>query len=83
MAATTTNHFPLATETYADPGSDGLSTIGGSDAGASGSSPGAVEISRGGMIAIIVVVSVVGLFGSKASPLVLYLGRSPSQDMGC
>ncbi|KAK6845814.1 hypothetical protein PG990_007732 [Apiospora arundinis] len=62
--ATTTAPFPLATESPATI-YDGSSSSPGSGTaeGASGSSPGAVEISHGGMVAIIVVVSVVAVLG--------------------
>lgn len=62
MSATSTNAFPLATETSIPD-----DTIGGDAAGASGSAKGALEISQGGMIAIIVIVSVVAVLGSKIS----------------
>ncbi|KAK2049907.1 hypothetical protein LZ31DRAFT_291483 [Colletotrichum somersetense] len=66
MSATTSNFFPLATETYfPDTPGDASSSGNGVDteAGASGDSPGAVNLSREAMIAIIVVVSVVGALG--------------------
>ncbi len=63
----TSGAFPLSTlDPYTGPGS--ASDSGGgvdSAAGASGSSPGVVEISRGAMIAIIVVVCVVAVVGSE------------------
>lgn len=64
--ATTTAPFPLATgdPTIYDGPSSSTSSSGTAE-GASGSSPGAVEISHGGMVAIIVVVSVVAVLGSK------------------
>ena len=65
--ATTTAPFPLATGDpsviYDGPSSTSVSS--GTAEGASGSSPGAVEISHGGMVAIIVVVCVVAILGSK------------------
>ena len=65
MASTTNDPFPLATE---DPSIYGPSSTSGVDnaEGASGSSPGAIEISHGGMVAIIVVVSVVAVLGSRS-----------------
>ena len=64
--ATSTSAFPLATEQphtqEPDPPGAGQN---GNAAGASGSSPGVVEISRGALIAIIVVVAVVAIMGSK------------------
>ena len=60
--ATTTGSFPLATESpYTGPPTEGT----GDDAGASGPSSYGTEISHGAMIAIIVVVCVVGVLGSK------------------
>jgi hypothetical protein len=64
MAATTTNPFPLATE-QPFPGDAPPSGADANAVGASGSSPGAVELSRGALIAIIVVVCVVGVGGSE------------------
>ncbi|KAF6819373.1 hypothetical protein CSOJ01_01430 [Colletotrichum sojae] len=65
MTATSTNYFPLATETYyPDVAGDASSSVGvDNEAGASGDSPGAVGLSHDAMIAIIVVVSVVGALG--------------------
>ncbi|KAL0941790.1 uncharacterized protein CTRU02_204554 [Colletotrichum truncatum] len=66
MATTTSNYFPLATETYYPGGAGDASSPGGhvdNDAGASGDSPGAVGLSPNAMIAIIVVVSIVGALG--------------------
>jgi len=63
----TSAFFPLATENpypedvHGGPPNTGVDNA----AGASGSSPGAVEISRGALIAIIVVVVVVGVIGSE------------------
>ncbi len=72
MAATATVHdFPLATEHPYTGGQDGgpgtvnSGDADGSAAGASGSTGGGLELSRGGLIAIIVVVVVVGLVGSE------------------
>jgi hypothetical protein len=70
MTTTTSQYFPLATE-HPCTGNDcdGPTANGGGGvdtaAGAAGASPGAVEISRGAMTAIIVVVSVVALLGSE------------------
>lgn len=58
----TTAAFPLATE---PPVWDGPDPESGSDAGASGHSTGSVNISRGAMVAIIVIVTVVAVVGSK------------------
>lgn len=70
--ATGTAAFPLATELpYAvrqdgSIGDDGSSSEpSGTEAGASGESTGGVHISQGALIAIIVVVCVVGVIGSK------------------
>ncbi|KAF5511664.1 hypothetical protein CGCS363_v002288 [Colletotrichum siamense] len=65
MAATTSNYFPLATETYyPDAAGDASGSSGvDNDAGAAGDSPGAVGLSSQAMIAIIVVVSIVGALG--------------------
>lgn len=68
--ATATSSFPLATEHPftggdASAGSAGAGdSFDGSIAGASGSSTGTLELSRGGLIAIIVVVCVIGIVGS-------------------
>jgi len=68
--ATPTHDFPLAGETATqDTGPD----IDGSIAGASGSDASGVSLSREGLIAIIVVVCVVGIFGSES----FLLGNSP------
>lgn len=64
--ATSTGSFPLATESPFTGGDDGSSSQSGTDAGASGPSSGGVQISQGAMIAIIVVVCVVGVIGSKS-----------------
>lgn len=66
MASTTNAPFPLATMDPSIYGpSDPSGTIDNAE-GASGSSPGAIEISHGGMVAIIVVVCVVAVLGSKS-----------------
>jgi hypothetical protein len=75
MAATSTASFPLATENpFTGEGEDARtgtagaapgSAADGSAAGASGSSSGSMELSRGGLIAIIVVVVFIALVGSK------------------
>lgn len=63
--ATATSAFPLATEDpYTGPGSASATSTVDNNAGASGSDSGAFDISRGGMIAIIVVVCVVAIVGS-------------------
>jgi len=68
--ATASSYFPLASEDpcTSDCGSDG-SPDSGSVAGASGSSPGSINISHGAMIAIIVVVAVVAVVGISSSIL--------------
>lgn len=72
---TTSAPFPLATEgSFTGGGEDaGAGSAGagpgsaadGSAAGASGSSSGSMELSRGGLIAVIVVVCVVAIVGSE------------------
>ncbi|KLU88643.1 hypothetical protein MAPG_07628 [Magnaporthiopsis poae ATCC 64411] len=69
MSATSTNAFPLATEASVPD-----DTLKGDAAGASGSAKGALEISQGGMIAIIVIVSVVAVLGI-ASSVLFYLAK--------
>ncbi|KAJ4293730.1 hypothetical protein N0V88_005238 [Collariella sp. IMI 366227] len=59
--------FPLAGETGHDQSTD----INGSDAGASGTSTGGVNLSHGALVAIIVVVVAVALFGIATSTLFL------------
>ncbi|KAK7991727.1 hypothetical protein PG996_013256 [Apiospora saccharicola] len=69
MASTTYSPFPLATQ---DPSIYGPSDPSGkvdNAEGASGSSPGAIEISHGGMVAIIVVVCVVAVLGISMAVL--------------
>jgi hypothetical protein len=67
-----TGHFPLATEASYS----GEVVDDGSDAGAAGPSTSGLVLSRGALIAIIVVVVVVALFGSKSnqptSPSILF-----------
>lgn len=68
--STSSNSFPLATDgtyTEGDSGPGSISSGGNIDdaAGASGSSPGAIQISHGAIVAIIVVVAVVCVLGSK------------------
>jgi hypothetical protein len=63
MADTGGGTFPLGGDSHG-----GESTIDGSIAGAAGTSTGGMVLSRGALIAIIVVVVVVALFGSKTSP---------------
>ncbi|KAK8085065.1 hypothetical protein PG997_006336 [Apiospora hydei] len=70
--ATTTAPFPLPTDDPAFYGADGTNKPNSaidSTEGASGSSPGAIEISHGGMVAIIVVVSVVAVLGISMAVL--------------
>lgn len=67
--ASATSAFPLASEspTGGNDNGSGSANAGGSvddAAGASGSSPGAVELSHGALVAIIIVVVVVALLGS-------------------
>ncbi|KAL8393174.1 hypothetical protein RB595_003103 [Gaeumannomyces hyphopodioides] len=69
MSATSSHAFPLATETSIPD-----DTLGGDAAGASGSAKGALEITQGGMIAIIVIVSVVAILGI-ASSVLFYLAK--------
>jgi len=64
MASATSTHFPLATEHPFTDGDPNVS-VDGNIAGASGASTGTLELSRGGLIAIIVVVCVIGLVGSE------------------
>ncbi|KAK3332006.1 hypothetical protein B0T19DRAFT_397818 [Cercophora scortea] len=76
MTTTTSSTFALATENPYT-GADGPGTPSSSDGskeGASGSSSGNVEISRGGLIAIIVVVSFVAIFGI-ASAVLFFLAK--------
>ncbi|KAI1078162.1 hypothetical protein F5B20DRAFT_245377 [Whalleya microplaca] len=77
--ATGTSDFPLATDGYDAGGDSGPGSIssGGSvddSAGASGNSPGAVQLSHGAMIAIIVVVAVVVVLGVSMAVL-FYLAK--------
>lgn len=58
-------YFPLATETATGYHGPELS---GEDAGAAGDSSTGVELSHGGLIAIIIVVVVVAILGSEFSP---------------
>ncbi|KAI1342989.1 hypothetical protein F5Y15DRAFT_273526 [Xylariaceae sp. FL0016] len=76
MAGTATSAFPLATEDpYTGGGDNGLGGSGVDDAaGASGSSPGAVSISHGAMVAIIIVVAIVGVLGISMAVL-FYLAK--------
>lgn len=69
MASTTTNPFPLATETGTTDNSAGSVNAGGSvdnAAGASGGSSSGAQISPSAMIAIIVVVSIVAVLGGES-----------------
>lgn len=68
--STSSDSFPLATDQPYSEGDSGPGSIssGGSidnSAGASGSSPGVVQISHGAIVAIIVVVAVVCVLGSE------------------
>ncbi|KAI2627028.1 hypothetical protein GGS26DRAFT_149651 [Hypomontagnella submonticulosa] len=79
MASTTSNSFPLATDepyTEGDSGPGSISSSGSIDdsAGASGSSPGAVQISHGAIVAIIVVVAVVCVLGISTA-ILFYLAK--------
>ncbi|KAJ9420689.1 hypothetical protein QL093DRAFT_2338310 [Fusarium oxysporum] len=66
--SSTSNPFPLASESYDD---SAPSADSGTEAGAAGDSTGnSVSISQGGMIAIIVVVVVVSLIGSMSLPTI-------------
>lgn len=79
MATSTSDSFPLATdEPYnagGDSGPGSISSDGSIDdsAGASGSSPGVVQISHGAIVAIIVVVAVVCVLGSKSLDPMLFI----------
>ncbi|KAI0009395.1 hypothetical protein F4779DRAFT_376740 [Xylariaceae sp. FL0662B] len=78
--ATASTDFPLATDGPYNGGGDsgpGSISSGGSvddSAGASGNSPGAVQLSHGAMIAIIVVVAVVCVLGGSMAVL-FYLAK--------
>ncbi|KAI1777423.1 hypothetical protein F4818DRAFT_347830 [Hypoxylon cercidicola] len=80
MATSTSDSFPLATdEPYnagGDSGPGSISSDGSIDdsAGASGSSPGVVQISHGAIVAIIVVVAVVCVLGISTAVL-FYLAK--------
>ncbi|KAI1416390.1 hypothetical protein F5Y13DRAFT_116632 [Hypoxylon sp. FL1857] len=79
MATSTSDSFPLATDqpyTEGDSGPGSISSGGSIDdsAGASGSSPGAVQISHGAIVAIIVVVAVVCVLGI-AMAVLFYLAK--------
>ena len=63
--ATSAPQQPGSGPSAGDVGSSSGSNGADSEAGASGGSSGSIEISRGGIIAIIVCVSVVVIFGSK------------------
>ncbi|KAK1755705.1 hypothetical protein QBC47DRAFT_413443 [Echria macrotheca] len=85
MASATSSAFPLATEHPftggdASAGSAGSSDIDGSVAGASGASAGALELSRGGLIAIIVVVCVIGIIGI-ASTVLFFIAKKREWTM--
>lgn len=67
MTTPNEDEFPLATENYFPDGGGPVHGVD-SDAGASGSSSGGLNLSREAVIAISVVVSVVAVLGSK-SPL--------------
>ncbi|KAI1208106.1 uncharacterized protein F4807DRAFT_153696 [Annulohypoxylon truncatum] len=77
--STSSNSFPLATDQPYSEGDSGPGSIssGGSidnSAGASGSSPGVVQISHGAIVAIIVVVAVVCVLGISTAVL-FYLAK--------
>ncbi|KAI1102882.1 hypothetical protein F4804DRAFT_249742 [Jackrogersella minutella] len=79
MATSTSDSFPLATDQPYSEGDSGPGSIssGGSidnSAGASGSSPGAVQISHGAIVAIIVVVAVVCVLGISMA-ILFYLAK--------
>ncbi|KAI0846145.1 hypothetical protein F5Y00DRAFT_149606 [Daldinia vernicosa] len=79
MATSTSDSFPLATDEPYNEGDSGPGSIssGGSiddSAGASGSSPGVVQISHGAIVAIIVVVAVVCVLGISTAVL-FYLAK--------
>ncbi|KAI1763339.1 hypothetical protein GGR53DRAFT_497705 [Hypoxylon sp. FL1150] len=77
MATSTSNSFPLATDEPYNAGGDGSTSSDSSiddSAGASGSSPGVVQISHGAMITIIVVVAVVCVLGISTAVL-FYLAK--------
>ncbi|KAI0408392.1 hypothetical protein F4802DRAFT_410390 [Xylaria palmicola] len=71
--ATNTADFPLATENPL-PGDNGPGGAVDDAAGAAGSSPGAVQLSHGALIAIIVVVAVVVVLGISTAVL-FYLAK--------
>ncbi|KAI1325069.1 hypothetical protein F5Y16DRAFT_281513 [Xylariaceae sp. FL0255] len=68
--ATSTAAFPLSTQGYSSSDNGGVDN----DAGASGSSPGALRISHGATIAIIIVVSFVVVLGITMAVL-FYLAK--------
>ncbi|KAK0641202.1 hypothetical protein B0T16DRAFT_461295 [Cercophora newfieldiana] len=90
MATTTTADFPLATENpFRGGGEDaGAGTAGaapgsvadGSAAGASGSSSGSLELSRGGLIAIVIVVVFIALVGI-ASTVLFFIAKKREWTM--
>jgi len=90
MAATSTGSFPLATENpFTGEGEDARtgtagaapgSAADGSAAGASGSSSGSMELSRGGLIAIIVVVVFIALVGI-ASTVLFFIAKKREWTM--
>ncbi|KAI3320202.1 hypothetical protein HD806DRAFT_538397 [Xylariaceae sp. AK1471] len=71
--ATNTADFPLAT-TDPYPGNDNAGGAVDDAAGAAGSSPGAVQLSHGALIAIIVVVAVV-VVGGISTAVLFYLAK--------
>ncbi|KAI0102985.1 hypothetical protein GGR51DRAFT_525246 [Nemania sp. FL0031] len=71
--ATSTADFPLSTEDPI-PGSSGPGGAVDDAAGAAGSSPGAVQLSHGALIAIIVVVAVVVVLGISTA-ILFYLAK--------
>jgi hypothetical protein len=68
MSTSTSAFFPLATEAPVDDGAPEYNTPGsdtGTERGASGESTNNVGISKGGLVAIVVVVVAVGVIGSE------------------
>ncbi|EFX01069.1 hypothetical protein CMQ_6011 [Grosmannia clavigera kw1407] len=75
MSATSSSSFPLATEDpYTGGGSSSADTSIDNDGGASGSSDGSMSLSRGGLVAIIVVVVAVAIIG-VTSAVLFYLAK--------
>ncbi|KAK5662053.1 hypothetical protein OQA88_10167 [Cercophora sp. LCS_1] len=86
--ATNTADFPLATEAASPGGDASAGSIGanpgtdfdGSAAGASGATSGSMELSRGGLIAVIVVVVFVALVGI-ASTVLFFIAKKREWTM--